>query len=736
MRRWLPLALLIVVAGLIGLVLRWHSNPAEPIAAAPASDSKAATPALVFSTEPARERTAAAAAPATPPGFETAKLVLRVRNQRTHAPLSGVRVKALARATPNSELRHGTDSAEPHGDLRVHPKTGADGIADLEVPPGVELRVWVSCESESSSETCLDIAPLAEGEAREMDVELLPPNDARVVGRVVDYLTKAPIAGASVRLVRSDMFSSPTGETAWHNDVLASAKSRADGSFEFTFTSWVLPHLQIDAEGYSRALLAVSTRHADAAHALVVEMLPECRLIVHVIDASGSAVPGVYVSVDSQGWGAADEVERAADDPRAMISDQSWSANTKADGRATIAGLPTSMELRVKGVKDHRTLWSEPEPIQLEFGQTRELEWRVGGGTRVSGIVLDQTGAAVPRQELWLTTGYLGEPRYFSSYDRSSVRFRGTTDDAGRFAFEDVPEGRWAIGPAAEEFSARTPCEYGLAPKVLTFELAGEPARELTLHVERGLCVRGTVLAPGHASLHGAHIHCLGGDGLGVAVAVDGAFVLGPLASGECTLVASCQGQYADSQPVRASAGDTDVKLQLRLGGSLRGMVIDAATGQPCKASIVYSPEVQSLGPNGCQSGTSVGSDGTFTHPALAPGRYDVAAMSDDGRCAVQSGIEISAGVDTTGIVLALKPGGWVTFTYHGMKDTLNVTARSAGVPLSFPLSIRPNRWEAVNAPAGSVTLEIRKEYGSAPRTRVVELKAGEKQEIVLTDED
>src|SRR6185295_6513656 len=95
----------------------------------------------------------------------------------------------------------------------------------------------------------------------------------------------------------------------------------------------------------------------------------------------------------------------------------------------------------------------------------------------------------------------------------------------------------------------------------------------------------------------------------------DGSFALGPLGPGRFTLRAMNSGKFAPSDMVRAEAGQADVTLRLRAGGSFRGRVVDAQTGEGCAADLAWTPQHQGTGDfefGTTMSGT--GPDGTFGH--------------------------------------------------------------------------------------------------------------------------
>jgi hypothetical protein len=128
--------------------------------------------------------------------------------------------------------------------------------------------------------------------------------------------------------------------------------------------------------------------------------------------------------------------------------------------------------------------------------------------------------------------------------------------------------------------------------------------------------------------------------------------------------------------------------------------------------------------------------DGSFDIRGLVAGRYGLSALTADGRFALQSGVEVAVGAQTSGIQLSLAPGGKLALHYTGAQPRLFVTVTHAGVPVHFGEQLAPGGRVTVLAPAGTLRLELRTDPLGAARTRELELEAGETKEIALTDED
>src|SRR5690349_6043558 len=113
MRRWLPLALLIVAAGMIGLVLLLRSDRAEPVAAERTrslpDDRRSETTRAEEHAEPRVAVTVASVAKPTLGAIDpgSAQLVVHVRGKSLMTPIEG----ALVVAWPEEPEDHDSGSA-------------------------------------------------------------------------------------------------------------------------------------------------------------------------------------------------------------------------------------------------------------------------------------------------------------------------------------------------------------------------------------------------------------------------------------------------------------------------------------------------------------------------------------------------------------------------------------------------------------------------------------------------
>jgi hypothetical protein len=755
MRKLLAVLLLLAVAGLITLFFVRRSSHDE-LMAGPRAASEASAPAAhaeptesELATQPeaqAQREVVSPAAPATPvvapePNEAGATLLVRVIGKVDRAPLARVRLYIRPKVLDGAWSSDFADGSK--GGLHSSPVTGSDGLGELDVPPDLEFVLTAEVEDGSAGGIEQDVAALKRGERREVVLELAQGNDGLVAGKVVAAESADPIAGARVALVGSSEGDPEPGASPSKEHAQPQATTGVDGAFEFRFPSWRPPHLRVEAEGYGLRLVPPSRDWKPGASALLVKLSRSGTLDARVLDSAGKGIAGAWVHLSAHGYELSNSRE---DEERGFfggeyfsLPDEQWKCQTTADGAARIAGLPAGVGFVVEVRKDDKVLQHEASELTLAAGETREIEWRIGAGTRLSGLVLDQDNALVKGQLIWLQKCMVEVPTYFQKHEDERIVKHAQTDAQGRFVIEDVPAGKWWIGPAAERNEWDEPKPDGVAPCAQVIATAGEPALETTLHVFRGLYIRGKVVDPAGAPVNQCYVH---GESEGTMVwyatqsKEDGTFAFGPITAGSFALTANSSGSFASSEPVRARSGDADVVLRLKPGATIRGHVVDAATGAGCQAQLMFVPEHPGEGMFGNGMSTSSDPDGSFRHAGFDPGRYGITAMTTDGRFAQQAGVDVGAGAESGDIVLALKPGGKLRLVYKGAKPSLFVGISCGGVPIGFGDSLEAGKPKVQLAPAGSLVLELRAEYNAPARTKTLELQPGETKEITLTDED
>ncbi len=769
MRRWIsPFVLLLAVAGVIALVLLRDSRHAEPIESEHARAAQGQPdPAGVedaLQADPAHARSALAIGPDQPADTSAvprqsdppaAHMTVRVISATSHAPVANIRI--VLSPLPRTE-----------GELETEAVTGAEGVVHLDLPPARDFRARARTEDSGGSGpgltspaevadgysytvhfehdlriratggqataggTSVDLPQLRAGEERELVLVIEEELQGRVVGKVVCAETREPVAGARVRVLTGGHV-----RTEWHTPGPDERTTGNDGQFELPFLLASDPLLCVEAPGYGLRYTSLDAVHADLAHALIVYVSRAASLSARVLDAAGAPIPDAWIELSVRG----NLLARHEADEQGFYSsgisfsfppDEHWRAQTGADGRAKIDGIAPQVEIDAAVVKDGKQLRHEAAGLKFEPGENREVEWRIGSGTTVRGLALDQDGKPVANLEVWASIAGAGGNRYLMSYETNRLGARGNTDADGRFTLQDLAPGRWAIGPGAENASS-------VASVAEFVELTGEPLLELTLHVSRGLYIRGRVLAPNGEGAPNVWVNGFvpPRDGPeGVSTERDGNFAFGPVGPGTFTLTTTAVGRFASSDPVQANGGDSGIVLRLKQGGTIRGRVVDGVTGAACAAQLVFGIEDSLSDSSDYCMQTTTQPDGSFASAGFRVGRWSVTASTADGRFAQHAHIDVAPGSDSGELVLALSPGGMLHLGYKGAQPQVYVTITSLGAAVNFATSIGPGKSTDCLAPAGALVLEIRKSWSGPARTKAVDLKPGETQEIVLTDEN
>ncbi len=364
-------------------------------------------------------------------------------------------------------------------------------------------------------------------------------------------------------------------------------------------------------------------------------------------------------------------------------------------------------------------------------------EWVLGGRT-LSGLVLDGDSRPVPDLELWVSRRDPGPGHDFQgSPEGNRVTAISTTDDQGRFQINDLEPGTWWIGPApASGFTDPSTESDAVVATATAVEVLAAPTQEITLRVTRGRFIRGKVLDPDGKPDPRSVVFAmpiLGDWGPYADTDGEGGFAVGPLEAGRFWLVAGAFQRFANSAPVEAEAGASDVVLRLKVGGGVRGRIIDSRTGKPRAAQVMLTPHVDRKGPFGHGLGFDV-DDGEVERHGLSAGGYDIGARTEDGCFGFLHGITVVEGETGKEFELFVTPGGTLKLHYDGPRPAARISLRQDGAPLDWGSTVDAGRSLDLPAPAGTFSIEVEGDSGSSVRTQSVHLDPGEIKEIRLTD--
>jgi hypothetical protein len=750
MQQRIAIVLAVIVAALVALLVWLSRADVSEIGAKPAASDDIAPRAAAVVVQPSSDGSsladqrsavsptapaktthdARAKKPTDPTTDFDATVIVHCTSKTTHQPLAGIRVwlEKKGAAVGGSIWVNAT-----HARFGEGPMTEADGAVEIDVPSGVELRSFASGKKRDAGDANQDVAALFTHERRAIVLELTVGDDVHFFGLVRARDDDRPIAGARVSLLSVEDWTNIEGEGFGPKETaLYETKTSADGRFELATASWKRPFVRVVADGFALTLVSPTIGHHDTEdRAQVIVLEPGAAIEATVLDERAAPIAKAEVVA----WTESYRIRNGLSDPSsAGMSRARWTGTTGADGRCTLEDISAHVPLTLLVKRDGKLVLTLGSKVELEAGEVRSLRLQIGAGCRVSGSLVDEKGRPIASQAVWRVRAIFPETEkhYISRFD--SIDGKATTDADGTFAFDGVTGGQWWIGPAPDE---RWQAIDGLASiaDVITVE-PGAREMTITLRSQRGLYIRGRVLdskgEPARRSMIGARF---GKTYLNVGASTkdDGSFALGPIVEGSYELTAGGSDTLdARSDPITARAGDKDVILRLRAGGGIEGKVIDAKTGEGCRAECACLPSTQSDMKG--RSLSSSNQDGSFQWHGLESGSYELTARTSDGRTARAKGVAVKAGENTSDIVLSLEPGAKLRLRYDGDQEKGWSEVQSDGVSVAGDWLVKGTPSVQI-VPKGKLTVTLRHKAGVTTCTREVEVAAGEEKEVVLTDE-
>ena len=451
------------------------------------------------------------------------------------------------------------------------------------------------------------------------------PEDA-ISGVVVDAVTREPLPGATVRQGARE------------------AVADASGAYVLESPEAVQRELVATADGHARQLALVShVSPALSRHDFALE--PAVRVKVAIVDSESRPVPGAHVTPPWQGTGG--------------VYRPDLTVTAGADGIAWIEGVMrrTPPEILVEA-GGWRSTYFQPQPREGEDTvECRVVLERLEARIRrraIVGTVTDPMSRAIAGATIEWKDGE------GTSYGDGAVygQFRATSGADGEYRLEfDDDYDTCALGVAAP----------GWAPQVADRVQPGEPdapaRKDFTL--ERGHWLAGRALDEQGGPLAGVQVRAMPRlDLLGVAVAypavlreavtdAEGRFRLEDLPGPKAALELAAR----DRRPRLEALVDVDQEVDIAVPGygTIRGVVVDEATGDPVPAFTVKISGV-SLNANRVALGESFTSpEGRFILKDLDSGATHTLYVEADGyMTAVQEGVVPAS---STALRIALSRG-------------------------------------------------------------------------------
>jgi len=441
---------------------------------------------------------------------------------------------------------------------------------------------------------------------------------AAVAGRVADA-KGTPVAGARVT---ATAFAQNRGM-----DVSPPSLTAEDGTYRIENLAAGPVLLKVHAEGCAQAdypaneWQALQQGPAPEACTATVPDSGEVRkdlVIVRggavtgsVSDRDGKPAPGLQVTVSSS-----------------KNSVGGGTGTTDAEGKFRLEGVAPGDGLKVSAWGPKSVHGTSDEFSLGESGSVEGIRVTVTPGATIAGRVSRADGGSMADGTLRLVQGVLDTDQPWDwDWQRRSATAQPMAAD-GTFRIDGLMAGKYTLIAAAPG-AAET-----LSPGIEI--AAGETKEGVEVVVSEEKAIAGRVITEAGEPVAGARISAervrsrqvfWGPGHTGPVVAITGP-------GGEFTVAGTGEGEYKISaaapglstETVQAKGGARDVTITMKAGGSIAGLVVDEATGEPVADLLAQAqPTVQSpTGPQGTTSKT--GKDGSFLLRDLKPGNWNVIA--------------------------------------------------------------------------------------------------------------
>jgi RNA polymerase sigma-70 factor (ECF subfamily) len=687
-------------------------------------------------------------APVLPAGGTGARIALTVVDSAHGNPAGDVHVEVWPGSMREGEIT--PPGHEPDQTPVAQGRTDSAGRIDLALPAGQPMRIEVPAWGKMLCDLTSDpapfpgavsgIAPLGSDERRAVRMEVFYGRQYSIFGRVSAEEDGRPVGRAAIIAFteepenKAKSIFSCGSESAPRRVV-----TDGDGRFELklTYLQLAMSKFAVVAEGFGPVLFGRTEAHATPAEPLEIKLARSAILEGRVVADESTLLGDVSVQLSTSSADLLSSANPQSENGWQFGWPLSWQAKCARDGTFRFPQLPPGVKFGVELRRENRALKTTAgeamEPLTLEPGQTRRVEWKFRTGARVTGVALDRDLDPVPNHEIWLLRTVFdtlinpGPIGMLIGDDSDSVVARTRTDAKGHFVLEGVATGTWWVGIAPDP-SSLTKGTDKVVPLAVEFDVPDAvPAVEVTIKPKNTLTIRGKVLSPDGSPVWAAEIVMARGDNdfgpeSGVS-AQDGSFTVLPVEGGTWKLRAR-GGGFVESDPVEAQAGQDGVVLKLKIAAGISGEVVCADCGEE---RLLY---VSILGEEISQDqGRPFGHGQSFEFGGLRAGTYHVLAQCEPDRVCFMRDIQVKAGAVVSNVHVELTTGAVLVLRYTGNRDCYNFDLWLGDVTAGSK-SVAKGPTRRIIVPPGIV--KLRPDAGGSDR--VLTVRAGTETEVVLDD--
>lgn len=617
------------------------------------------------------------------------KISVTVCNEATNIPIAGLLVKSAYVEVLEAARQVG--GLADRGPWRSEALTTESGSADLIVHPGHIIALTLHNKQGDKLGEQQQVPALHSGEHRTLIWRV--PSHAQYRAQIVDAKTGLAVVNARATANVPQSKGQPFSGIICENGLLVVPIDVGVQSQSVT----------IEATGYS-PITIIATRGQDSAGYAALIRLSRSASLSLAFNARGTALNAEAIVSIASMWTQIHVHGRESIYPQNGQEKLHWTGQVNMIEKTTINDLPTQVPLVIRVTPESATPCSQPGAVTLEPGETRDLVLELCPPIALNGQVLSPPGRPVSNLTLWAMPATRQGDTYFTRVGASAAR-TATTDGTGHFLIEGLSDGQWWIGPRPTPSSVIRG-ESAIAPLAhwIKIESTSQPAF-LTIKLEPSAYLFARVTVNGEVRHIGAFInarHVQSGAVMAGRSKADGVLTLGPLVQGVYSVSAHANGYFAEPQLLMLGAARGEITLDLILGSSVRGIVVDGHNN-PLPFSLVHYGLVDA---GRAWNSTVADGDGRFEIRGLRAGVYSVVAANGDSLVGMEVFSCSGEAADRVLVVSTTRQSGTLLVRYTGSASVAIITAFASDV-FAGGCVVLPGVLTPFIVPSGEILLRV-----------------------------